>query len=195
MKWIEPTVFSEKSGNPIFGQIFGHQRAENEARNTKLYRDQETHPIRVNARYETNWANSFFQKVPETFSSRGRMDERTDRHRSESVERGYKYPQEYLLFTYVWIKQCNNYCLYMLLDSTMCWIQFVAWSVMDKITLFYNILICSFKQSDNLDRFSVCVFYRTSLTSLPSRLACLLNRKINLTRKQIKVTKPNSSRI
>ena len=50
------------SRNPIFSQIFGHQRAENEARNTKMYRGQETHPIRINARYEMNWANSFFNK-------------------------------------------------------------------------------------------------------------------------------------
>ena len=59
---IEPIVFSKCSGNPIFGQIFGHQRAENEARNTKMYRGQETHPISVNARYEMNWANNFFKK-------------------------------------------------------------------------------------------------------------------------------------
>ena len=65
MKLIEPIVFFFKnSGNPIFGQIFGHQWAENEARTTKMYRVQETHPIRVNVRYEMNWANScfFFQK-------------------------------------------------------------------------------------------------------------------------------------
>ena len=46
-------------GNPIFSQVFGHQRVENEARNTTKYRDQETHPIMINARYEMNWANSF----------------------------------------------------------------------------------------------------------------------------------------
>ena len=66
MKRIEPIVFSKSSGNPIFGQIFGHQRAKNEVRNTKMYRGQETHPVRVNARYEMDWANSFFHKVPET---------------------------------------------------------------------------------------------------------------------------------
>ena len=54
--------FSKSSGNPIFGQIFGHQRAENEARNTKMYGGQETHPIRVNARNDMNRTNSFFQK-------------------------------------------------------------------------------------------------------------------------------------
>ena len=58
---IELIVFSKSSANPIFSQIFGHQRAENEARNMKMYRGQETHPIRVNARYEMNWANSFFK--------------------------------------------------------------------------------------------------------------------------------------
>ena len=41
------------------GQIFGHQKAENEARNMQMYRGQETHPIWINARYEMNWANSF----------------------------------------------------------------------------------------------------------------------------------------
>ena len=56
MKSTEPIVFSKSSVNPIFGQIFGHQRAENEARNTKMNMGQETHPIRVrvNARYEMN---------------------------------------------------------------------------------------------------------------------------------------------
>ena len=56
----------KSSGNPIFSQIFGHQRAENEARNKKMYRGQETHHIRVNATYEMNWAKSFLKKVPET---------------------------------------------------------------------------------------------------------------------------------
>ena len=61
------SFFSKNSGNPIFGQIFGHQTDENEARNTQMFRGQETHPIRINARYEMNWANRFFfQKVPET---------------------------------------------------------------------------------------------------------------------------------
>ena len=59
MKWIEPIVFSKSSGNPIVGQIFGHQRDENEARNTKMYRGHDTNPMRVNDRYEMNWANSF----------------------------------------------------------------------------------------------------------------------------------------
>ena len=43
MKWIDPMFFSKCSGNPIFGQIIGHQRAENEARNTKMYRVDRPH--------------------------------------------------------------------------------------------------------------------------------------------------------
>ena len=88
MKWIEPIVFSKSSGNPIFGQIFGHQRAKNEPRNTEMYRGQETHPIRVNARYEMNWANSFSKKFPKPCLQTavyskinciiGRTDERAD---------------------------------------------------------------------------------------------------------------------
>ena len=65
-KLIEPIIFSKNSGNPILDQIFGHQGTENEARNKKLYRGQETHPIRMNAKYEMNWANNFFLKVQET---------------------------------------------------------------------------------------------------------------------------------
>ena len=85
MKWIEPIVFSKSSGNPIFGQIFGHQRAKNEARDTKMNRGQETHPIRVNARYEMNWVNSFFKKFRKPcLQTDGRTDGRTDRHRGES---------------------------------------------------------------------------------------------------------------
>ena len=57
--------FSKSSGNPIFDQIFGHQRAENKARNTKMYRGQETHPIKINSGYEINWAHIFFL-IPET---------------------------------------------------------------------------------------------------------------------------------
>ena len=100
--------FSKSFGNPIFGQIFGHQRAKNEARNMKMSRGQETHPIRVNARYEMNWANSFFKKFrkpclqtdgrtdgwtsfsmnkPTTWCKSGRVslvNGRTDRHRGES---------------------------------------------------------------------------------------------------------------
>ena len=84
-KWIEPIVFSTSSGNPIFGQIFGHQRGENEARNTKMYRGQETRPIRINAKYEMNWANSFFKKFRKPcLQTNGRTDRRTDRHRGES---------------------------------------------------------------------------------------------------------------
>ena len=77
MKWIGPIVFSKSSGNPIFGHIFAHQRARNEARNTKMNRGQETHPIRVNATYEINWANSFFSKSSGILVYR-RMDGRTN---------------------------------------------------------------------------------------------------------------------
>ena len=56
--WSLPT----SSRNPIFSQIFGHQRAKNEARNTKMNRGQETHPLRVNARYVMNGTNSFLKK-------------------------------------------------------------------------------------------------------------------------------------
>ena len=81
MKWIEPSFFSKSSRNPIFGQIFGHHRAENEARNTKIYRGQETPPIRVKAWYEMNWANSFFKKFQKPCLQ---TDGRTDRHHGES---------------------------------------------------------------------------------------------------------------
>ena len=82
MKWIGSIVFSKSFGNSVFGQIFGHQRAKNEARNTKMNRGQETHPIRVNARYEMNWANSFLKKYqkPSCLQTDGWMD----RHRGES---------------------------------------------------------------------------------------------------------------
>ena len=43
---------------------------------------QETHPIRVNARYEMNWANIFFKKFRKP--SCLQTDGRTDRHRGES---------------------------------------------------------------------------------------------------------------
>ena len=59
MNWANWFFF--KFWKPIFGQIFGYQRTKNEARNTKMYRGQETHPIRINARYEMNWANCFFK--------------------------------------------------------------------------------------------------------------------------------------
>ena len=55
-------IFSESFRNPIFGQIFGHQRAENGARNTKIYRSQETHAIRVNASIKWNEPIVFFKK-------------------------------------------------------------------------------------------------------------------------------------
>ena len=42
---------------PHIGQIFGHQRAEIVVMHTKMNKDQETHPIRENYRYEINWAH------------------------------------------------------------------------------------------------------------------------------------------
>ena len=61
LNWVNS--FSKLFGNPIFGQIFVHQRAENETMSTKIDRGQETYIIRVNARYEMNWANSFLKKI------------------------------------------------------------------------------------------------------------------------------------
>ena len=79
-------LFSKSSGNPIFGQIFGHQRAKNEVRDTKMNNGQETHPMKVNARYEMNWANSFFKHFRKAcLQMDGRTDRRTDRHRGEST--------------------------------------------------------------------------------------------------------------
>ena len=54
-----------------------------------MNRDQETHPIRVNARYEMYWANSFFKKFQKPClqtdgKTDGPTDRRTDRHRGES---------------------------------------------------------------------------------------------------------------
>ena len=78
-------VFSKSSGNPIFGQIFGHQRAKNEARGAKMNKGQGTHPIRVNAMYEMNWANIFFKKFRKPcLQTDGRTYGWTDRHRGES---------------------------------------------------------------------------------------------------------------
>ena len=48
-----------------------HQRDKNEVRNTKFNRGQETHPKRVNAGYEMNWAKKFRKSCLQ-------MDGRTD---------------------------------------------------------------------------------------------------------------------
>ena len=56
---MEQIVFSKSSGNPIFSRIFGHQRAENEARNTKMNKGQETDPIRIKCQVCNEW-NQFF---------------------------------------------------------------------------------------------------------------------------------------
>ena len=85
INWANSFFFSKSSGKHILGQIFGHQTAKNEARNTKMNRGHETHPIRVNARYEMNWANSFFFKFRKPcLQTDRRTDRRTDRHRGES---------------------------------------------------------------------------------------------------------------
>ena len=67
----------KSSGNPFSAKYLA---TENYARNTKMYRGQETHPTRVNARYEMNWANSFFKKYrkPCRLQTDGRTDRRTD---------------------------------------------------------------------------------------------------------------------
>ena len=50
-----------------------------------MYRGQETHPIRVNARYAMNWAYTFFKKFRKPcLQTDWRTDTRTDRHRGES---------------------------------------------------------------------------------------------------------------
>ena len=58
----------KKLGTHFFGQLFWHHKAQIDVRNTKMNRRQETHtsrdqshethPIRVNARYQMNRANS-----------------------------------------------------------------------------------------------------------------------------------------
>ena len=58
----------KKIGTHFFGQLFWHHKAQIDVRNTKMNRRQETHtsrdqshethPIRVNARYQINRANS-----------------------------------------------------------------------------------------------------------------------------------------
>ena len=62
MNWANHFFSSKSSRNPIFGQIFGHQRAKIDDRITKINRGQETRPIRLNARYEINRAVSLFKK-------------------------------------------------------------------------------------------------------------------------------------
>ena len=78
---IPPLCSLPSLSRNIFGQIFGHQKAEIEAKNTKMTRGQQTHPIRVNARYEINWANSFFKKF---WKPCLQMNGLTDRHQGES---------------------------------------------------------------------------------------------------------------
>ena len=59
-------------------------QAENDARITKMYRGQENHPIRINATYEMNWANSFYPAALKGFgvlSSPERAGGRADKPR------------------------------------------------------------------------------------------------------------------
>ena len=70
---IEPTGWSWSNTipeSPFFGQIFGHHvlRATIDGRNTNMNRGQETHPIRLNARYPINLI--FWKKIPETSLAR-----------------------------------------------------------------------------------------------------------------------------
>ena len=41
-------------------QLFGHQMAEIDVKNTKMNRGQETNPIKINDRYQMNWASIIF---------------------------------------------------------------------------------------------------------------------------------------
>ena len=58
--------------------MLGHQIAQIYGRKTKMNMVQETHPIRVNARYEINWTNIFFQNVRETSLQTDGQTVRTD---------------------------------------------------------------------------------------------------------------------
>ena len=124
MDWAKKN-FSKISGNPIFGQIFGHQRAKNEDRNTIMHRGQETHPIRVYDKYEMNWSNSFFKKSGNLVYRRrdGRTDGQTDGQTSgwiqytpipPSVERGYNKSESF----WCWARNTlgklgpHNHCRY-----------------------------------------------------------------------------------
>ena len=61
--WKEPKVcfFSNSSGNPIFGQIFGHQRPKIRLGTLTCIGIKRLTPIRMNARKKWNWGNSFFK--------------------------------------------------------------------------------------------------------------------------------------
>ena len=60
MNWTKS--FFKKFQKPHFDQIFRHQRAENEVKDTNLKKGQETHPLMVNARYVMNGTVSFLLK-------------------------------------------------------------------------------------------------------------------------------------
>ena len=67
-----PCFFSKNSRNSIFWQIFGHQWAEIDARNTEMNRGQESYPTRVNAKYQMDWAIIFFKKFRKPCLLKGR---------------------------------------------------------------------------------------------------------------------------
>ena len=86
--WMGPIVFFKKFRKPYFGPNIWPPEGQNEARNTKMHRGQETHPIR----YEMNWANSFFKKFwKPCLSTDGRTDGRTDGWTDIGVNPVYPY--------------------------------------------------------------------------------------------------------
>ena len=62
MKWIEPISFEKVPETPFSAKYLATRGPKKESRNTKIYRGQETHPIRVDALHEMNWDNIFFKK-------------------------------------------------------------------------------------------------------------------------------------
>ena len=90
---------SRATGRPYWANNFFQNAPEylatrgpkNEARNAKMNRGEEIHPTRVNARYEMNWANSFFKKFRKPcLQTDGPTDIRVNPvyPHSPSVERG-----------------------------------------------------------------------------------------------------------
>ena len=52
--YLSQFFFFFNSANTIFGQMFGHQRAEIDAWNRKMNRGQDNNPVGVFAKYEMN---------------------------------------------------------------------------------------------------------------------------------------------
>ena len=107
-----------KSGKPILGQIFGNKRAKIDARNTKIDRGHETYPIRVNARYEMNWANSLFSKSsgkPVYWWTGRWMDEQTSgciQHTPITVRRLFIVTAVTVNIRWRWRNQVRKTCRY-----------------------------------------------------------------------------------